>query len=234
MSNEWGRDSGPTDDVWGASNQAWSQVGSVSRDWTLQPAQVASSTEPVPVATQVDAQPAPAMIEEYRVSRRKAPIVIAVVVVAAVLAGLLWISTRTARDTETTTSSTPTPSKPTYTPTAPLPTGGEFTNSINFTASQGSGIFAIEESRWEGGTLVVRVNLKVSSGSLEYGFLSMDMSSGDVSLPDKTRGDLTEGTVTAGQEISGTVRFTKARADTQIILSDMDARNNVTMLAVKG
>ena len=125
---------------------------------------------------------------------------------------------------------------PTSAPTMPsLPTGGAFAGSINFASDRVSGVFAINESNWEGSTLVVDVTIAVEWGSLSYDFLAMDMASGDVipsNLP-AYPSDLSDGTLNAGEQVSGTVRFTKERGDTQVLLGDA-GRSNLTMLAVKG
>ena len=51
-------------------------------------------------------------------------------------------------------------------------------------------------------------------------------------LPMQTT-DLEGGLVEAGESVTGTVRITKPRGDTQLILSDLAGRN-LTMLAIKG
>lgn len=156
---------------------------------------------------------------------------ITLLVVGALLLALGFVASRTADEPETVTTPTPTPA---YTPTVPLPTGGQFSNSITFTSSAGAGTLTIDDSRWEDQTLILTVRIEMTSGRLDFSFLAMDMATGDVSIPDQLPGDLPDQVIVAGEQVTGTVRFTKARGDTQVILSDMEARNNVTMLAVKG
>lgn len=170
-------------------------------------------------------------MDQYRAPRRRGPLVIALLVVGALLLVLGFVASRTGDEPTAGQSPTPTPD---YTPTVPLPTGGQFANSITFTASAGSGTLTIEDSRWEDQTLVLDVRIQMTSGRLDFSFLAMDMATGDVSLPDQLPGDLPDQVIVAGEEAAGTIRFTKTRGDTQLILSDMEARNNVTMLAVKG
>ena len=116
-----------------------------------------------------------------------------------------------------------------------LPAGGAVAESVNLAAHRGAGGCAVNESNWEGSTLVVDVTIAVEWGSLSYDFLAMDMASGDVipsNLP-AYPSDLSDGTLNAGEQVSGTVRFTKERGDTQVLLGDA-GRSNLTMLAVKG
>jgi len=173
-------------------------------------------------------------IEQFQPRRNRTGPLLLVVVALAVVAAILYFGLRP----ETLGASDGSDSSPTPTsaPTMPsLPTGGAFADSINFASDRVSGVFAINESNWEGSTLVVDVTIAVEWGSLSYDFLAMDMASGDVipsNLP-AYPSDLSDGTLNAGEQVSGTVRFTKERGDTQVLLGDA-GRSNLTMLAVKG
>lgn len=226
MSENLGPESAP--DNWGTPNPAWNRIGSLSRDWSLNPT---PTPQPVPSQTPTVAETPVASMDQYRAPRRRGPLLITLLVVGALLLALGFVASRTADEPETVTTPTPTPA---YTPTVPLPTGGQFSNSITFTSSAGAGTLTIDDSRWEDQTLILTVRIEMTSGRLDFSFLAMDMATGDVSIPDQLPGDLPDQVIVAGEQVTGTVRFTKARGDTQVILSDMEARNNVTMLAVKG
>lgn len=152
-------------------------------------------------------------------------------VAVATFAAILFFGARP--DVLGSSSPSPTPTAPRT--TASLPTGGDFANSIRFESSRVAGTFTINESFWEDSTLVADVTVAVERGYLDYQFLGMDMASGDVSAPDPAAhpSDLLGGTVYEGDQVSGTVRFTKSRGDTQILLGEVGGRN-LTMLAVKG
>ncbi len=128
---------------------------------------------------------------------------------------------------------TPTPSRTART-TPSVATGDEFANSIAFENDRVAGTFSITDSRWESGDLVVNVTVAVDRGSISYVFLAMDMPTGNITLANPPQaGDLQEGTVDTGESVSGILRFTKNRDDTQVLLSDTGGRT-ITMLAVKG
>ena len=225
---------------WGRPNSAW---GRPAADWRAPEAPAAVPAAPreelpaPPTRTQRlgDRRHAPSVtIEQFQPRRNRTGPLLLVVVALAVVAAILYFGLRP----ETLGASDGSDSSPTPTsaPTMPsLPTGGAFADSINFASDRVSGVFAINESNWEGSTLVVDVTIAVEWGSLSYDFLAMDMASGDVipsNLP-ADPSDLSDGTLNAGEQVSGTVRFTKERGDTQVLLGDA-GRSNLTMLAVKG
>lgn len=221
---------------WASPNSAW---GRPSGAW-----QPSETPNPVPAAPRESGQPAadhqpPApgarptvTIDQFRSKRNRTGPIALVLVAIAVVATILYLGSRPDGDGA--------PASPSPTPTASrtipsLPTGGEFANSIAFESDRVAGTFGINDSYWEGSTLVVDVTISVDWGSLSHNFLAMDMASGDVTpseLPSYPS-DLPDGPLNAGEQASGTVRFTKTPGDTQVLLGDTGF-SNLTMLAVKG
>lgn len=225
---------------WGRANSAWNRPADAWRAPEAPAAVPAAPREelrapPTGIQRLGDGRHQPSVtIEQFQPRRNRTGPLLLVVVALAVLAAILYFGLRpeTVGGSE---GSGPSPT-PTAARTMPsLPTGGAFADSINFASDRVSGVFAINESNWEGSTLVVDVTIAVEWGSLSYDFLAMDMASGDVipsNLP-AYPSDLSDGTLDAGEQVSGTVRFTKERGDTQVLLGDA-GRSNLTMLAVKG
>lgn len=226
---------------WGQPNHAWGQVaGSWNQPQAGQvapPAAPRISTHPeTPGQEPVGPAPTPTItIDQFTPKRNRTGPIILVIVAVVVFAAILYLGTRpdSLSTTGASASASPTPTAPRTTPS--LPTGGDFATSIRFQSDRVAGNFSIENSRWEGSTLVVEVTVAVERGQLNYQFLSMDMTSGDVALSDDptTADELRGGTIQAGEQVNGSVRFTKERGDTQILLGDVNGRN-LTMLAVKG
>lgn len=176
-------------------------------------------------------------IEQFQPPRRNRLLpILLIIVVAAVVAGLLYYGLRpdpigqsSAGPSASPASSSASP-KRTVTPPAP----GEYASETLFESDRVSGLFKLNGSHWEGDTLVADVTIEVDTGSLNYAFFTMDMATGDVYEPNapSQASDLPGGTIQAGESATGTVRITKPHGDTQLILGDLAGRS-LTMLAIK-
>lgn len=224
--------------AWGPQNSAWGQP---SNQWQQEPQQ-----EPLPTAPRgrpSDEQPGqqplgqhnqPSIsIDQFRSKRnRTGPIALALAAIL-IFAGILYFGLRPdALGGQPTPTPTPSRTAPRTPPS--VATAGEFANSIAFQSSDLSGRFTINDSRWQSNTLIVELTIEVNSGTLSYDFLAMDMTSGDVTVPDASApGDLRSSTLGSGGHVTGTIRFTKQRGDTQILLGTTGT-SALAMLAVKG
>ena len=220
---------------WGRTNPAWNQSPSRPKRVAGSPAAAQSLPQGPPSdpgAAPLSAVQSPAVsLQQFTLKRNRTAPVALVLIAVTLFTAILYFGTR---------PDAPGSPTPTTTPTAPrtipsLPTGGAFASSIRFESDAVAGTFSVNEAHWDGSTLVVDVTVQVDRGSLSYQFLAMDIASGDITepLPPSRPGDLPEGTVTTGQQQSGTIRVTKERGDTQILLGEVSGRN-LTMLAVKG
>lgn len=227
---------GPPNPAWSQPSTAWSQPATVSQPLpgpvpSAQPG-VLPSTNPGQPTVPGSAPSGNLTVATFAPRRRRAGPVALTVVAVTVFAALLYFGTR---PDVLIPGASPSPTPTTSRPSTSLPTGGNFANSIRFESSRVAGTFTINDSFWTDSTLVAEVTVAVERGYLDYQFLAMDMASGDVTSPDlpSSPSDLLGGTIYQGEQVSGTVRFTKNRGDTQILLGEVGGRN-LTMLAVKG
>ena len=239
---------GQPNSAWGQPNQAWG--GQPNQAWGAPPnaeggwqAPAAPRYQPGEPEPQQDSAPfgrqqqPTVTIEQFKPPRNRLLPILVVVVLVAVVTGLLYFGLRPdpigQGGTPSPGSSPSASSSPRRTITPPPP--GEFATETLFESDRVAGLFKLNSSHWEGDTLVADVTIEVDRGSISYAFFTMDMATGDVYEPDlpMQTTDLEGGLVEAGESVTGTVRITKPRGDTQLILSDLAGRN-LTMLAIKG
>lgn len=225
--------------AWGQGNSAWGQPPSNQWPPAQQPAPgIPATPRGRPSVQQPGSQPLgqhnqPSVsLDQFRPKRnRSGPIALAVAG-ALVFSGILYFGLRPdAPGAGTAASPTPSRTMPSGTPS--VPTAGEFASAVEFQADGVSGRFTINESRWEGSTLVVDVTVQVDDGILPFDFMAMDMVSGEITLPNaRGAGDIGGITLNGGSSATGTARFNKPRGDTQILLTT--GTRSLAMLGVKG
>lgn len=225
--------------AWGQGNSAWGQP---ANQWqqTQQPQPTPAAPRGRPTAEQPGQQPLgqqthpTVSIDQFRPKpNRTGPIVLALAAVL-IFAGILYFGLRPGAPGDGVTTPTPTPSRTAPRTPPSVATAGEFANSIAFQSGEVTGRFTINESDWRSSTLVIDLTVEVETGTLNFDFLAMDMASGEVTVPDATNtSDLRNTTLSSGSTVTGTIRFTKPRGDTQILLSTPGS-SALAMLAVKG
>ncbi len=216
----------------GNGSEAWDRTAC---DWNLQASthHESSPLSPRPSAQQEDSDPLQSsdhvtLLDRAQPQSRKG--IIAFLIFSIALGALVFF-TQPAQQTTTVSSPSPTSARPLPSPRS----AGSYEGSIPFASSDVSGIFTVNSSAWEGNTLIANVTIEVHEGSLAYSFIFIDTDDGDISPSDRPRrrSDLYEGILEEGQRITGTIRCTKKRGDTNIILRDR-GRNNLTTIRVAG
>ncbi len=162
-------------------------------------------------------------INQFSEPKSRGPWIVGIIV-ALVIAGLVFAAIRVSGDPAPQPTPTPTPSA-----TAPADSGTAVPsgNAVGFESSRedAKGYWSIDKQQWTSQGLELTITVKVTEGTMNFSFFALDDVTADDYDPVSAGGnDITMGRVNQGQSVTGVIVFEKNRGSTTIILTDGTGR----------